>query len=32
MKDKNGKIKHHFSSSFQAKHNPPQTKSIRLAQ
>jgi len=32
MKDKSGKIKHHYSSNFQAKHTPPPTKAIRLAQ
>jgi hypothetical protein len=32
MKDKNGKMKHHYSSSYQAKHTAPSTKTIRLAQ
>lgn len=32
MKDKNGKMKHHYSSSYQAKHTSPATKTIRLAQ
>jgi hypothetical protein len=32
MKDKNGKVKHHFTANFQAKYTPPPTKAIRLAQ
>lgn len=32
MKDKAGKIKHHYNSSFQAKYTPAPTKAIRLAQ
>ena len=32
MKDKNGKMKHHYNSSYQAKHSSPATKTIRLAQ
>lgn len=32
MKDKNGKIKHHYSSSYTTKHTSPAAKTIRLAQ
>ena len=32
MKDKNGKMKHHYSSSYVAKHTSPAAKTIRLAQ
>jgi hypothetical protein len=32
MKDKSGKMKHHYNSNYQAKHTPPSTKTIRLAQ
>lgn len=32
MKDKNGKMKHHYNSSYQANHSSPSTKTIRLAQ
>lgn len=32
MKDSNGKMKHHYSSSYQANHTSPSAKTIRLAQ
>lgn len=32
MKDSPTKIKHHYSSNFQANYQPNQTKMIRLAQ
>ena len=32
MKDNSGKMKHHYSSSYQANHTSPAAKTIRLAQ
>lgn len=32
MKDKSGKLKHHYSSHYTANHTSPAQKTIRLAQ
>ena len=32
MKDSNGKMKHHYNSSYQSNHTSPAAKTIRLAQ